>query len=89
MLDGGIVEEEKRLVIELSSVYVACDDCGHSRILYLSNLRKAAELGVQNYRELCRKIRCGECPKAPPNARNLTIRPYWRCDEVEVDQTCA
>lgn len=82
MLDGGIFEEGKRLVIELASVYVACDDCGHSRILHLSNLRKAADLGVQDFRELCRKIRCGECPPRPPHARNLTIRPYWRCDEV-------
>lgn len=89
MLDGGGVDEGRRLVIELASVYVACDDCGHSRILYLSNLRKAAELGVQNYRDLCRKIRCGECPKMPPHARNLTIRPYWRCDEIEADQTFA
>ena len=87
MLDGGIVEEGKRLVIELASVYVACDDCGHSRILHLSNLRKAADLGVQDFRELCRKIRCGECPPRPPHVRNLTIRPYWRCDEV--DQTFA
>jgi len=87
MLDGGIVEEGKRLVIELASVYVACDDCGHSRILHLSNLRKAADLGVQDFCELCRKIRCGECPPQPPHARNLTIRPYWRCDEV--DQTFA
>lgn len=78
---AGIVDEGQRLVVGLASVYVACDDCGHSRMLYLTNLRKAAKIGVQNYRELCRVIRCGECPKKPPHARNLTIRPVWRCDD--------
>ncbi|RVG72476.1 hypothetical protein CN223_27945 [Sinorhizobium meliloti] len=73
-----------RLVVELDSVYVACDDCGHSRLLRLDNLRKAAELGVHNYMQLCRKIRCSECPKTPPAFRNLTIRPTWRCDEPPV-----
>ncbi len=66
-----------RLVIELSSLYVACDDCGHSRVLSIGGLRRASELGVHNYMQLCRKIRCSECPKAPPAYRNLTIRPTW------------
>lgn len=70
-----------RLVVELSSLYVACDDCGHSRTLYLDNLKKASDLGVHNYMQLCRKIRCSECPKTTPAFRNLTIRPVWRCDE--------
>ena len=77
----GAMDEGKRLIIELASLYVACDDCGHSRFLDLYNLKKAADLGVQNYRDLCRKIRCGECPPVPPYARNLTIRPSWRGDE--------
>ncbi|GAC1040277.1 hypothetical protein [Rhizobium sp. No.120] len=71
-----------RLIIELSSLYVACDDCGHSRNLGLESLRKAADLGVHNYMQLCRKIRCSECPKSLPAFRNLTIRPTWRCDEL-------
>lgn len=70
-----------RLVVELSSVYVACDDCGHSRVLKLDNLRAAASLGVHNYMQLCRKIRCSECPKRPPAFRNLTVRPTWICDD--------
>lgn len=69
-----------RLVVELESVYVACDDCGHSRTLRLTNLRQAASLGVHNYMQLCRKIRCSECPKQPPAYRNLTIRPSWFAD---------
>lgn len=66
-----------RLVVELARVYVACDDCGHSRLLYRSNLRKVSEIGVANYMQLCRKIRCGECPKRPLMQRNLTIIPTW------------
>ena len=77
-----------RPVVELSSVYVACDDCGHSRTLKLSNLRQTADLGVYNYMQLCHKIRCGECPPAPPSKRNLTIRPSWVGAMVEV-QTVA
>ncbi|SDA39174.1 hypothetical protein SAMN03159448_00161 [Sinorhizobium sp. NFACC03] len=69
-----------RLVVELSSVYVACDDCGHARVLKLSNLRQVSALGVHNYMQLCRKIRCSECPKVPPAHRNLTIRPTWFSD---------
>lgn len=74
--------DANRLIVEIASVYVACDDCGHSRILYLNGLKKAAELGVHTYAQLCRKIRCGECPRMPLSARNLTIRPTWKCDEV-------
>lgn len=66
-----------RLVVELSNLYVACDDCGHSRVLCIDNLRKVSDLGVHNYLQLCRKIRCSECPKVPPAQRNLTIRPTW------------
>ncbi len=66
-----------RLVIEIASVYVQCDDCGHSRTLYLRDLRQASSLGVHNYRQLCQKVRCSECPKAPPAYRNLSIRPTW------------
>jgi len=70
-----------RLVVELSSLYVQCDDCGHSRTLRLENLRTAASLGVHNFTQLCRKIRCSECPKVSPGQRNLTIRPTWTQDE--------
>jgi hypothetical protein len=47
----------------------------------LENLRTAASLGVHNFTQLCRKIRCGECPKVSPGQRNLTIRPTWTQDE--------
>ena len=66
-----------RLVVELSALYVQCDDCGHSRSLNRRNLKQAASLGVHNYMQLCRKIRCSECPKVPPAQRNLTVRPTW------------
>jgi len=69
--------DAQRLVVELSNLYVACDDCGHSRVLGINNLRTASDLGVHNYMQLCRKIRCSECPKVPPTLRNLTIRPTW------------
>lgn len=71
-----------RLIVEISSIYVACDDCGHSRTLTLESLQKAADLGVFNYMQLCRKIRCSECPKTLPAFRNLTIRPTWRRDQT-------
>ncbi len=66
-----------RLVVELESLYVACDDCGRSRVLRRSNFRKASEIGVHNYMQLCHKIRCSECPKKPSTHRNLTLRPSW------------
>jgi len=73
-----------RLTVELTSLYVACDDCGHSRILRPSNFKAAADLGVHTYLDLCRKIRCGECPPVPPKDRNLTLRPIWaeECDQI-------
>ena len=72
--------DARRLVVELSRLYVACDDCGHSRTLDASGLRKASELGAHAYWQLCHKIRCGECPTTPPSHRNLTIRPTWLCE---------
>lgn len=74
--------DRERLVVELSSVYVQCDDCGHSRTLRLSNLMQASALGVHSYGDLARKIVCGACPRQPAIARNLTLRPTWRCDQV-------
>lgn len=71
-----------RLIVELSSLYVACDDCGHSRVLRLGNLRAVSELGVHNYMQLCRKIRCSECPSLPLCDRNLTIIPTW-CEPIQ------
>jgi hypothetical protein len=69
--------DARRLVVEISSLYVACDDCGHSRTLKATNLQAASELGAHMYWQLCHKIRCGECPPTPPKDRNLTIRPTW------------
>lgn len=66
-----------RLIVELSSLYVACDDCGHARLLRLRHLRETAAKGVHTFQELCRKIRCGQCPPQPSAFRNLTIRPTW------------
>lgn len=74
----------RRLLVELESVYVACDHCGHSRVLRSTNLMKASDLGVHTYNDLCRKVRCGECPRRPLHERNLTLRPTWRCDVVDV-----
>lgn len=71
-----------RLVVEIAHLYVQCDDCGHSRKLNLQNLRTAASLGVHNYMQLCRKIRCSACPKAPVSQRNLTIKPTWIQEEA-------
>lgn len=70
-----------RLVVELASLYVQCDDCGHSRLLKAHGLRRASDLGVHNYMQLCRKIRCSECPKLPPGQRNLSIIPTWIQEE--------
>lgn len=72
------MDEGRRLLVELANVYVACDDCGHSRILRTENLSKAGELGVHTFRDLCHKVVCGECPRVPIDERNLTIRPTWR-----------
>jgi hypothetical protein len=74
--------DAKRLLAEISSVYVQCDDCGHTRRLFRSNLQAAAAQKVQSYMELCRNLRCSECPKRPPAFRNLTIIPTWICDEA-------
>jgi hypothetical protein len=66
-----------RLVVELTSVYVACDDCGRSTVLGLPDLFQASQKGVQTYSDLCRKFLCRACPPQPPSARNLTVRPRW------------
>lgn len=66
-----------RLIVELKRLFVACDHCGHSRILNLRNFRRVAELGVHTFGDLCSKIRCGECPRLPVESRSLTIVPEW------------
>lgn len=69
---------EDRLVVELARLGVTCDDCGRSRMLGPRELRLAAWKGAQTYADLCRKIRCSECPPQPARARNLTLVPVWR-----------
>ena len=70
--------DARRLLSEILSVYVACDDCGREREISISRLREIQALGIHTYGDLCRKVRCGECPRLPVRNRNLTIRPRWR-----------
>ncbi|SMD18234.1 hypothetical protein SAMN05880593_13445 [Rhizobium sp. RU36D] len=72
--------ESRRLVVELTSVYVACDDCGRSSVLRMPEIMMASRKGVQTYQELCQRFRCAECPPLAPAFRNLTIRPTWLDD---------
>lgn len=67
-----------RLVVELARLEVTCDDCGRCRTLGPRELRLAAWRGAQTYSDLCRKIRCSDCPKQPARSRNLSLAPVWR-----------
>lgn len=78
MFHSGVKHvDAMRLIVELSSVYVACGHCGRSRVLTATNLQAVASVGAHSFEQLCRKIRCSECPKLPLADRSLTIRPSW------------
>lgn len=74
--------DARRLLGEVARIYVACDDCGHSRLIQPEALKKAQDLGVHTYRDLCSKLWCSACPRQEPEDRNLTIRPTWRVGEA-------
>jgi hypothetical protein len=71
-------QHRRRLLSEIVSVQVTCDDCGHSRVLTSRALRSVQDLGVHTYEDLCRKVRCGECPRQPLRYRSITMKPIWR-----------
>lgn len=76
MSDRGLIG--RRLLGEIARIHVVCDDCGRSRMLGAGSLKLAQNLGVHTFSDLCRKIRCSECPRQPFEDRNLTISPTWR-----------
>lgn len=71
-----------RLIVELSAIYVACDDCGHSRVMRRTHLAGLSGRGVHNYKELCRKFICSECPRSPLVERKMTIIPTWSAGQI-------
>jgi hypothetical protein len=71
-------EVDRRLVVELKSLYVACNNCGHTHTFRPKGLLGVSAVGIHEYSQLCSKVKCSACPPTPPELRNVTLMPTWR-----------
>lgn len=76
----GVVEysDANRMLCELSSVQVSCEECGRSTSLGFKELQSATFSGVYSFERLCERLRCKDCPPRPRPWRRLDIKPLWR-----------
>lgn len=70
--------DANRLLCELASVKVECEECGRASVLGFQELQSATFSGAYSYRMLCEKLRCSQCPPRPRRWRKLSIAPVWR-----------
>jgi hypothetical protein len=73
----GSVDAE-RMLCELVSIQVVCEECGHDRSLGFSELSGATFAGAYNYRLLSERLKCSGCPPMPRPWRRLRLNPTWR-----------
>lgn len=78
MRTGIDFADANRMLCELSSVRVTCEECGRSSSLGFPQLQAATSNGIYSYQRLCERLRCQECPPQPRQWRRLDIRPNWR-----------
>lgn len=70
--------DENRMLSELVSLRVACEDCGRDRCLGFAELSRASFAGAYNFRLLRERLSCSECPSMPRQWRRLRLHPIWR-----------
>ncbi|KAB1076524.1 hypothetical protein [Methylobacterium soli] len=68
---------------ELIGLGIACENCGRLRRL---NKRQIASLigarGIHTVEQLGRKLKCKVCAEQGKVSKNISIVPYYRCDEA-------
>lgn len=69
--------DARRLIVELRSLAIACEECGHEGKLRPRNLLSVNERGVHNFGQLCRRVACSRCPPTPYEKRRLRLLPVW------------
>ncbi|PYE25063.1 hypothetical protein C8J32_10416 [Rhizobium sp. PP-CC-3A-592] len=72
--------ESNRMLCELTSVQVTCEECGRSNSLGFEALQRATFSGVYSYELLVARLKCKVCPSTPRRWRRLRVRPEWRLD---------
>jgi hypothetical protein len=70
--------DANRLLCELVSIQVTCEECGHDRSLGFEELSGATFAGAYNYRLLSERLKCSNCPPMPRPWRRLQLSPRWR-----------
>lgn len=71
----------RRLLTDLSYALVECEDCGKIRRFGFDELKTAQEYGAATLGDLASRAACIECRRFTTR-RNVTIRPYWRCEAL-------
>jgi len=80
---GGIeYADANRLLCELVSIQVSCEECGHDRSLGFGELSGANFAGAYNFGLLSERLKCSNCPPMPRPWRRLQLRPTWRTSSV-------
>jgi hypothetical protein len=68
-----------RMLSELVSIQVTCEECGRDKSLGFTELSTATFAGAYNYRLLRERLKCASCPPMPRQWRRLKLSPTWRC----------
>ena len=67
-----------RMLSELRSVKVTCEECGRSTDMGFDELQGASFAGVYSYGRLCERLKCNKCDDKPGKWRRLVVSPTWR-----------
>lgn len=78
-MQGSVSKTEStRLLCELASIDITCEECGRQNTLGFQALQSATFSGVYSYQLLVERLRCKTCPPMPRRWRRLKVRPEWR-----------
>jgi uncharacterized Fe-S cluster-containing radical SAM superfamily protein len=67
---------------DLIGLGVECENCGRRRRLARHQVQRMIGRGIHTVEQLGQKLRCKVCAERGKLSKNVTIVPYYRCDEA-------
>jgi uncharacterized Fe-S cluster-containing radical SAM superfamily protein len=67
---------------DLVGLGVECGNCGRRRRLARHQVERMIGRGIHTVEQLGQKLRCKVCAEQGRASKNVTIVPYYRCEEA-------
>jgi uncharacterized Fe-S cluster-containing radical SAM superfamily protein len=67
---------------DLVGLGVECENCGRRRRLNRHQVQRMIGRGIHTVEQLGQKLRCKVCAEQGKISKNVTILPYYKCEEV-------